>query len=132
MENKNLIDKAIGFIQKIPKTICRCRALQTTRASRSPTLMPFSDGTRDTALWNMLGFTSLREVLLSFAEQKRPYLKLRLLLVTRAPKATHAPSKAFTALRRANTAKSILGRLSPGTTFPVKLQSAISDGAFRN
>lgn len=58
MENKNLIDKAIGFIQRIPKTICHCKALRTMQDFHSPTLMQYSDSIRGIVLWNTLAFTS--------------------------------------------------------------------------
>ncbi len=132
MENKNLIDKAIGFIQKTLKTICRCKALRKTQDFHSPILIQYSDSIPAIALWNTLAFTSSREARLNFAEHPKQYLKLRLISATPVLRASPVLSKIFTVLHRVNTVKSIWMKQLLGMIFPVKLQSAVSDEHFLN
>ncbi len=107
MENKNLIDKAIEFIQKTPKDNL---SLQSIADHAGFSLTYFDAIFRQHTGYNTPAFTNSREARLGFAGHKSLCLILLLISDMQPPKVLPVRSKVFTASRRANTVKNMQTR----------------------
>lgn len=132
MENKNLIDKAIGFIQKNPQNNL---SLQSIADNAGFSLTYFDAIFRQHTGYSPVEYSRIYKLTRSALELHRTpktVLEIALDFGYASPESFTRAFKSFTVLRRANTVRNIPKRRLPGMTFPVKLQSVISDEAFLN
>lgn len=132
MENKNLIDKAIGFIQKNSKDNL---SLQSIAENAGFSLTYFDSIFRQHTGYSPVEYSRIYKLTRSALELRRTsktVLEIALDFGYASPESFTRAFKNFKVLHRVNTVKSIWMKRLLGMIFPVKLQSAVSDEHFLN